>query len=424
MADTRQIVSWALERKCAFRSGDQWFLPARTCSQLADLRTVASAKSDGRLADGVCVTSWTTAQDNAGNMRNIPYSGFRVEEQLKPVGGLTSALATCAACEANVKTELALDVAGCFGHLDIWPDSDELDQQLWKIIEQHKLESRFRAAFPVTTPLWYGLWISSPLRRVQVEILLELLEAARDQDGPKDSDVGHFLGAMKAALQWELPVHVALAPLGHIDLGWYTIFPHCPRCKANAPVGRWRESYADTPHTCEVCGHIFNPNEQHSSKQDTFDWDAYQLDKNLGAQGYQLFVRKYLLHQGCSPEQADQVIDNKNQGPLLRRIKKLRLQRDHTLERLRKPADPCQLETWPANFFIALDDATKLELVMAPAGQLLMGSSDAEANPDELPQHLVRFSRPFYIGRFPVKQAHWTAVMGRNPSTPISAAPF
>ena len=37
-------------------------------------------------------------------------------------------------------------------------------------------------------------------------------------------------------------------------------------------------------------------------------------------------------------------------------------------------------------------------------------------DPTAAPQHVVRFERPFYIGRFPVTQAQWAAVMGRNPS--------
>lgn len=101
MADTRQIVGWCLERKCAFRSGDQWFLPDRTYTQLADLRTVASAEGDRRIVGGICVTSWTTEQDNSGKVHDIPHSGFRIEERLGPVGGLAAALATCRACEAN-----------------------------------------------------------------------------------------------------------------------------------------------------------------------------------------------------------------------------------------------------------------------------------------------------------------------------------
>jgi hypothetical protein len=130
MADTRQVVSWALERKCAFRSGDQWFLPARTCAQLADLRTVAAAEGAGRIVNDICVTGWTTERDNSGMVHEIPCSGFRIEERLGPVGGLAAALETCRGCEANAKTELDIDVAGCFGHLDVWPDSEEFDRQL------------------------------------------------------------------------------------------------------------------------------------------------------------------------------------------------------------------------------------------------------------------------------------------------------
>ncbi len=190
MADTRQIVRWSLERKCAFRTGDLWFLPDRTCTQLADLRTVAAAEGDGRNVGGVCVTSWTTAGDDSGNVHDIPYSGFRIEERLGPVGGLAAALATCRACEANAKTELGIDVAGCFGHLDVWPDSTELDGQLWGVIEQRNLERRLRAAFPVTTPLWYGFWINSPLQRVQVEFLHELLNAVATTTTPKTRTFG------------------------------------------------------------------------------------------------------------------------------------------------------------------------------------------------------------------------------------------
>jgi formylglycine-generating enzyme required for sulfatase activity len=416
MADTRQVVSWALERKCAFRSGEGWFLPARTCTQLADLRTVASAEGDRRIVNGVCVTSWTTERDNAGAVHDIPCSGFRIEDRLGPVGGLTAAMATCRACEANAKTELGIDVAGCFGHLDIWPDSDDLDRQLWGIIEQRNLEDRLRAAFPVTTPLWYGFWINSPLRRVQAEFLHELLDAACDHDDPQDKDVRHFLTALEAAIRWELPVHVSLAPLGHTDFGMYTVFPHCPRCKANAPVGRWQESYTKEPHECRVCGHTFVPDEHHSSERDDHDWDADRLEKRLGEAGSEEFVRAFLLHRGCSAGQVEEVIDNKNNGPLLRRIRAVRQRRDATLRRLRGTTAPASAGSPPSTLSVALTDDIDLQFVLVPAGEFLMGSPTAGENPTEGPQHLVRIPRPFYIGRFPVTQAQWTAVMGKNPS--------
>lgn len=184
MADTRQIVTWSLERKCDFRTGDGWYLPDRTATQLGSLRTVASAEGDGRNVGGICVTSWTTEQDNSGTVHDVPCSGFRIEDRLGSVGGMPAALATCRACEANAKTELDIGVAGCFGHLDVWPDTAELDDQLWGIIRERNLQDRLRAAFPVTTPLWYGFWINTPLRREQAEFLHELLDAACDHDDP------------------------------------------------------------------------------------------------------------------------------------------------------------------------------------------------------------------------------------------------
>lgn len=310
MSDTRQIVSWSLERPCAFRSGDGWFLPDRTYTQLVDLRIVASSEVNRRIVDGICVTSCTTERDNSGKIHEIPCSGFRIEDRLGPFGGLDAALTTCRDCEANVKTELGIDVAGCFGHLDVWPDSEELDRQLWGIIEQRNLENSLRGAFPVTTPLWYGFWINSPLRRVQCEFLHELLDAACDHDDPQDEDVRHFLGTLEAAIRWELPIHVSLAPLGHVDLGWHTVFPHCPRCKANAPVGRWKESYPNEPHECRACGHTFNPDEHHSSEHDELDWDSSGLEGQLGEAGYGQFVRAFLIHRDCPPERVDEVIDN------------------------------------------------------------------------------------------------------------------
>jgi hypothetical protein len=59
-----------------------------------------------------------------------------------------------------------------------------------------------------------------------------------------------------------------------------------------------------------------------------------------------------------------------------------------------------------------------MEFVLIPAGEFLMGSpdSDAEADDDEKPAHRVTISQPFYLGKYPVTQAQWEAVMDNNPS--------
>jgi len=59
-----------------------------------------------------------------------------------------------------------------------------------------------------------------------------------------------------------------------------------------------------------------------------------------------------------------------------------------------------------------------MEFVRIPAGTFIMGSpdTDAEAFDVEKPAHRVTISQPFYLGKYPVTQAQWEAVMGNNPS--------
>ena len=60
----------------------------------------------------------------------------------------------------------------------------------------------------------------------------------------------------------------------------------------------------------------------------------------------------------------------------------------------------------------------KLEMVLIPAGEFLMGSpdTDKDAWDNEKPRHWVRISKPFYLGRCPVTQQQWEALMGNSPS--------
>ena len=65
-----------------------------------------------------------------------------------------------------------------------------------------------------------------------------------------------------------------------------------------------------------------------------------------------------------------------------------------------------------------LGRGVKLEMVLIPAGEFLMGSPDADKNAYdwEKPQHRVRITKPFFLGKYPVTQEQWEAVMGGNPS--------
>ena len=63
-------------------------------------------------------------------------------------------------------------------------------------------------------------------------------------------------------------------------------------------------------------------------------------------------------------------------------------------------------------------DGVTLELLRIPPGKFMMGSPETEPGrfTNEGPQHLVRIAGEFYLGKHPVTQAQWRAVMGDNPS--------
>jgi len=77
------------------------------------------------------------------------------------------------------------------------------------------------------------------------------------------------------------------------------------------------------------------------------------------------------------------------------------------------PPPPAKLTPFTEN----LPNGLTLEMVGLPAGQFLMGSpdSDPDARDSEKPQHQVKVNS-FAIGKYPVTQAQYEAVMGTNPS--------
>lgn len=55
-----------------------------------------------------------------------------------------------------------------------------------------------------------------------------------------------------------------------------------------------------------------------------------------------------------------------------------------------------------------------LAMVYIPAGKFMMGSDETD---NEQPIHKVIINQPFYMGKYPITQAQWQAVMGNNPSS-------
>jgi len=68
---------------------------------------------------------------------------------------------------------------------------------------------------------------------------------------------------------------------------------------------------------------------------------------------------------------------------------------------------------------IALDlgNQVSLKMVLVPAGEFLMGDPKRlVGGPPSVPQHMVRISRPFYMGVYEITQEQYERLIGRNPS--------
>ncbi len=68
---------------------------------------------------------------------------------------------------------------------------------------------------------------------------------------------------------------------------------------------------------------------------------------------------------------------------------------------------------------IDLGDDEKIELVLVPAGDFMMGSpqEEPEHKADESPQHRVRITQPFYMGVTEFTQGQYRALFGKRPGS-------
>jgi formylglycine-generating enzyme required for sulfatase activity/uncharacterized caspase-like protein len=75
-------------------------------------------------------------------------------------------------------------------------------------------------------------------------------------------------------------------------------------------------------------------------------------------------------------------------------------------------SSPLPVPLSPQSFTETLPGNIKLEMVKIPAGTFTMGSDEYH---DKKPQHLVNLQE-FYLGKYPVTQEQYQAIMGDNPS--------
>lgn len=285
MSQTRQIVSWSLEHLCPYRRTEESCKDADN-EELFWLRLLGDALEEGDVFEGICLVDFLQILDDAGSPHSIPLHGFKLTDLQQQ-----HRVEPCRKCVANLGGEL---VAGCTGRLPVrLPYSLELEEELWSRIRSLNLEPDLRAHFQITSPLWYGLWISSPLSVEQRSLLLSLFE---DEQAP---EFAHFRDGLRLT---DIPIHVDLAPPGHASFGFYQDLPHCPRCKASPAIHR-----AETGDACCVCGHQSQMRARPDSEREIPP--PTTLTQLLGDEE-QAFVHRWLLSRGTAEETAAKLAFN------------------------------------------------------------------------------------------------------------------
>ena len=340
MADTMQVVRWALGQSCALRTtAEAAREPSEALAAIGKARTISRAmgrpfRGFGIYGD-ICVTGNTFASIEARSSNrkaptwHYPCNGFVVSKELAGVGGLEGLVKMCRGCPANTESPRP---AGCAGTIYQSPESPAVQEQFEGIIARLGLEVAMGEAFGVTTPLWYGFWIKSPVPRRGLEVMAPIFERMLQEDRAESEaakpgsvrrdhirELDSFVRALTMARDAELELRVSMAPPGHTDFGYYTVFPHCPVCKAEARLARWKRRYPTQLYTCQSCGNAYPPAETASSEKD--DLDLPELRQMLGDERFREFAASYLMAQGVDARQAAQIVDGQERWDEQRRAK-------------------------------------------------------------------------------------------------------
>ena len=303
MADTKQSVKWMLEQTCPLRKEDEWSNELLGKARTYGEHVVRPDDSFGML-DGICVTGKRRGRESD---LLVPTDGFDATQVFAPLTG-DGLQQMCGACPAHA-AEIA--AAGCGGWLYIAPGSAQLDDNLREVVADLGLVTDVEREFLPTRLLWFGLWAESPLSVGALQVMEPLLGeyARRFESSSQRTDLENFVSAVGAALQHNLILHVRFSPPGHTDFGWHSVFAHCPRCKAGAPVHPWKETPSLTLE-CEMCGELFDPatTAHHEAMERP---ERSDLLESLGAERYRDFAVGYLLRRGASEAEARKIVEDR-----------------------------------------------------------------------------------------------------------------
>jgi|GEM_PF-4498750 len=321
MSDTIQLVQWTLGRRCPLRDSEESVVsPSKARAAVASARAFSRARRRAKSSTGIfgdVFVSRCTLASRPGSRKpylslSYPVSGFLISREFERLGGPDALREMCSNCPANIHPQ---EIAACVGSVFQEPDSPETEAQLKGIISRMSLQEDMASCFPATTLIWYSLWAESPVPAASLPVLRVLLSEMLKENSLEIENKGWFykeklqefsslISAIDRAENRNLDLYVELQPLGHVDLGMYAVFPHCPYCKAAAQVERWKwRKYPTEPHTCHVCATRFSPADTASSGQ-MEEFPRENLREILGDQAFRDFAKEYLIALGETPDAA------------------------------------------------------------------------------------------------------------------------
>lgn len=129
-------------------------------------------------------------------------------------------------------------------------------QSLQEIFTNHRAAISEAYGITVGIPfydyLWNRLWMDSPLSQARMMVVRTLFAEYRANRW-EESDLRAFLSALDYCLESSVEIQISLTPPSHGDLGFRTIFPHCPKCKLELQRC-FSKPTDDSIYKCELCG--------------------------------------------------------------------------------------------------------------------------------------------------------------------------
>lgn len=279
IGSTPEFVRWAIAQSCPLREFENWQSPEQVERRLRPLRTYGEAVEEGREFEGICVSP--SASASPGSLGDA--KGFRSNEVLEAYGGRQFVGELCRGCPVNALRRVQREpLAGCFGLFE-FSGLVSFHDDLELAANETDLRRSLAAEFPMTTPRWYGLWIESPPRPAQLELLGRLFTGLGLVSDLYRERLGPFLTAVDIALETSAALHLTLVPRGDYTATQWTLVSHCKRCRAPWPDGSRR---------CVACGLVGRP-EPSKRRKARGERPYWRLAGFLGPANVEPFLQRY-----------------------------------------------------------------------------------------------------------------------------------